>query len=101
MISLVNYHTDATRIGWHLWEIDLKFAPGLPPGWPTFKIRTFAVSSGTGRGGAVLPSEAMRNEVGKAWQRWAPSQGRRPSAEMWRLRPLPSKAPEEKMVLKM
>ena len=24
---------NATRIGWHLWEIDLKFAPGLPPGW--------------------------------------------------------------------
>jgi len=20
-------------IGWHLWEIDLRFAPGLPPGW--------------------------------------------------------------------
>jgi len=26
-------HTNATRIGWHLWEIDLRFAPGLPPGW--------------------------------------------------------------------
>jgi len=24
---------NATRIGWHLWEIDLIFAPGLPPGW--------------------------------------------------------------------
>jgi len=23
------------RIGWHLWEIDLIFAPGLPPGWST------------------------------------------------------------------
>jgi len=30
---LVNSHTDATRIGWHLWGIDLIFAPGLPPGW--------------------------------------------------------------------
>ena len=29
----VNSHTNATRIGWHLWEIDLRFAPGLPPGW--------------------------------------------------------------------
>jgi len=28
MVSLVNPHTDATRIGWHLWEIDLRFAPG-------------------------------------------------------------------------
>ena len=33
MVSLVNSHTNATRIGWHLFEIDLRFAPGLPPGW--------------------------------------------------------------------
>ena len=33
MVSLVNSHTNATRIGWHLWEIDLRFTPGLPPGW--------------------------------------------------------------------
>ena len=33
MVSLVNSHTNTTRIGWHLWEIDLRFAPGLPPGW--------------------------------------------------------------------
>jgi hypothetical protein len=26
MVSLVNSHTNATRIGWHLWEIDLRFA---------------------------------------------------------------------------
>ena len=32
MVSLVNSHTNATRIGWHLWEVDLRFAPGLPPG---------------------------------------------------------------------
>jgi len=32
MFSFVNSHTHATRIGWHLWEIDLRFAPGLPPG---------------------------------------------------------------------
>jgi len=32
MVSLVNSHTNATSIGWHLWEIDLRFAPGLPPG---------------------------------------------------------------------
>jgi len=31
--SLVNSHTNTTRIGWHLWEIDLRFVPGLPPGW--------------------------------------------------------------------
>ena len=33
MVSLVNSHTNATRIGWHLWEIDFKIASGLPPGW--------------------------------------------------------------------
>ena len=30
-------HTHATRIGWHLWEIDLRFAPELPPGWCQIK----------------------------------------------------------------
>jgi len=33
MVYTVNFHTNATRIGQHLWEIDLRFAPGLPPGW--------------------------------------------------------------------
>ena len=33
MVSLVNSHTNATITRWHLWEIDLRFAPGLPPGW--------------------------------------------------------------------
>ena len=33
MVSSVNSHTIATRIGWHMWEIDLRFATGLPPGW--------------------------------------------------------------------
>jgi hypothetical protein len=33
MVYLVDSHTNAIRIGWHLWEIDLRFAPGLPPGW--------------------------------------------------------------------
>ena len=33
MVSSPNSHTNATRVGWHLWEIDLRFAPGLPPGW--------------------------------------------------------------------
>ena len=32
MVSLVNSHTNATSIGWHLWEIYLRFATGLPPG---------------------------------------------------------------------
>ena len=34
-VSLINSHTIAIRIGWHLWEIDLRFAPGLPPGRDT------------------------------------------------------------------
>ena len=33
MIYLVNSHTNAARIGWHLCEIDSRFAPGLPSGW--------------------------------------------------------------------
>jgi len=33
MVYLFNSHTNATKIGWHLWEIDLRFAHGLPPGW--------------------------------------------------------------------
>ena len=33
MVSLVNSHTNTARIGWDLWEIDLRFAWGSPPGW--------------------------------------------------------------------
>ena len=33
MVSSVNSHTNATSRRWHLWEIDLIFAHGLPPGW--------------------------------------------------------------------
>ena len=33
MISLVNSYTNAAIVGWHLWEIELGFAHGLPPGW--------------------------------------------------------------------
>ena len=32
MVSLVSSHTNATRIGWHLWEIDLRFALNSTPG---------------------------------------------------------------------
>ena len=38
MISLLNFHTNATRIGWHLWEIDLIFATGSPPGWARVRV---------------------------------------------------------------
>ena len=34
MVYIINFHSNATRTGWHLWEIDLRFSPGLPPGWP-------------------------------------------------------------------
>jgi len=33
IVSLVNSHENATRIGWHLCEIDLRFAPELSPWW--------------------------------------------------------------------
>ena len=39
LVSLVNSHPNATRMGWHLWEIDLRFAPGLPPGWSAVRKR--------------------------------------------------------------
>ena len=42
MVSLVNSHTHATRFGWHLWEIDLRFALNSTPGWGgalTWRVR--------------------------------------------------------------
>ena len=32
-MSCVNFHTNATRIGQLLWEIDSRFAHNLPSGW--------------------------------------------------------------------
>ena len=48
--SVVNSYTNANRIEWHLWEIDLRFAPGLPPGWrvlgagPLGRVKTYVSS---------------------------------------------------------
>jgi hypothetical protein len=39
MFSLVNSYKNATRIGWHLCQIELRFAPGLPPGWNRDRAR--------------------------------------------------------------
>ena len=33
MVSLVNFHANATSKRWHLWEIDLGFALNSTPGW--------------------------------------------------------------------
>ena len=55
MVSLVNAHTNAPRIGWHLWEIDLRFAPGLPPGWVS--------SAATNHVQHVLLSQAERTQA--------------------------------------
>ena len=33
MVSLINSHTNATRLGWHIRETDWQFASGLPSGW--------------------------------------------------------------------
>ena len=33
MVSLVNSQSNASRIGYHLWEIDLRYALELSPGW--------------------------------------------------------------------
>ena len=33
VVYLVSSRQIATRIGWHMWEIDLRFATGLLPEW--------------------------------------------------------------------
>ena len=33
MVSEGNFQKNATSIGWHLWGIDIRFAPELPSGW--------------------------------------------------------------------
>ena len=38
MVSSVNYHANAIGIWWRLWEIDLRFAPGLHPKWTRFCV---------------------------------------------------------------
>jgi len=57
MVSLVNSHTNATRIGWHLWVIGLRFAPGLPPGWPVLSTREQSVSPNEGELGDLRPRQ--------------------------------------------
>ena len=52
MVSLVNSHTNATRIGWHLWEIDLDLPLGYLQGGSLFReIRKFCTGMGTNSGG--------------------------------------------------
>ena len=53
MVSLVNFHTHATRIGWHPWGIDLIFAPGLPPGW---RMNLFFGCTGLADAGGCMKS---------------------------------------------
>ena len=53
MVSLVNSHANATRIGWHPWEIDSRFVPQLPPGWYRSTKPTVWIEK---QGGWRLPS---------------------------------------------
>ena len=53
--KVVNCHLDVTSRRSHLWEIDLRFAPGLPPGWVTGLYRTPSMSTGEE---SVNPAEA-------------------------------------------
>jgi hypothetical protein len=61
-VSSVNSDTTATRIGRHLWELDLRFAPELAPGGQCFTRRlTFVVrraSHGPGTTFSVFQSVA-------------------------------------------
>jgi len=59
IVSLVHSHTNATRIGWHLWEIYLRFAPELPSGWRRRPARRWGVPRG--RSGGVCPGRQNRH----------------------------------------
>ena len=48
MVSLVNSHPNATSRRWHLWEIDFRFAPGLPPGWSRRLLESWRAREGPG-----------------------------------------------------
>ena len=39
MVSLINSHTNAISKRWHLLEIGLRFATGLPPGWSGARVQ--------------------------------------------------------------
>ena len=56
MVYLVDSHTNATSERWHLWEIDSRFAPGLPPGW-----FSMVVQRGGRRATTSLPLTARPN----------------------------------------
>jgi len=63
MVSLVNPHTHATRFGWHLWETDLRFAPGLPPGWGTMFKKAVVKTSQNPLGGKE--TKKLRGDIRK------------------------------------
>ena len=50
MVSLVHVHPNAASRRWHLWEIYLRFASGLPPRWwlKWFPLAQVMLSSGQG-----------------------------------------------------
>jgi hypothetical protein len=61
MVSLVNSHSNATSRMYQLWEIDLRFAHELPPGWrylPDKEQWSQAVAPTLSRGGLARPSPA-------------------------------------------
>ena len=57
MVSLVNPHSNATSRRWHLWEIDLRFSPGLPPGWWRVRAYVGVVINDTVRHARVLSNQ--------------------------------------------
>ena len=94
MVSLVNSHTHATRIGLHLWEIDLRFALNSTPGWrasashqqipgnlttasrernpretPVPPWRTSTWREGRGRGGGIGRGRGRGRRRGRGTQR--------------------------------
>ena len=59
VVSLVDSCTNATRIGWHLWELDLRFPLGLPPEWTAHPACHFEES----RSAQVTQSEVLFNNT--------------------------------------
>jgi len=68
IVYAVNSHANATRIGWHLWEIDSRFAPGS--GWhraAVFAIGSFPIENRPRLPDMHLPRESF--SLGERYQR--------------------------------
>jgi hypothetical protein len=63
MVSLVNSHSNATSRRWHLLEIDLRFAPRLPPWWCRQPVGTSGCCSGSAHAGTARTHHQERDTL--------------------------------------